>query len=61
MTLKPTQTASTPEAQANARRHPHRRTNQATHRKEASPNLLDPQFRSRRRNQTTSTSNVKSD
>eukprot|EP00965_Chrysotila_dentata_P113973 3768475-Pleurochrysis_carterae.AAC.1 len=56
MIFKPTLTASTPEAQANARRHPHRRTDQATHSQKASLNLPDPPFRSQRRNQTPSAS-----
>eukprot|EP00965_Chrysotila_dentata_P150326 4965320-Pleurochrysis_carterae.AAC.1 len=58
MILKPTLIAPTPEAQANTRRHPHRRTNQAAHSQKAPPNLPDPPFRSRRRNRTTSVSDV---
>eukprot|EP00965_Chrysotila_dentata_P038521 1279598-Pleurochrysis_carterae.AAC.1 len=61
MTLKPTQMVSTPKTQARTRRRHRRRTDKTIHCQKAPPTLLDPQFRSRRRNQNTGTSNVKSD
>eukprot|EP00965_Chrysotila_dentata_P005335 175523-Pleurochrysis_carterae.AAC.1 len=59
MTLKPSQTASTPEAQASTRRRPHRRTDQTTHRQRVSPSFPDLQSRNSRKNQLSRASNAK--
>eukprot|EP00965_Chrysotila_dentata_P022944 760478-Pleurochrysis_carterae.AAC.1 len=59
MTLKPTQTASTPEAQASTRRRPHRRKDQTAHRQGVPPSFPDLQSRNPRKNQLLKASNAK--